>query len=41
MFARVQAWSHAVKIARKHVVNWPELVLKAVYNSDNMFMSKF
>jgi hypothetical protein len=41
MFARVTAWFHAVGAARSHVVNWPELVLKAVYNSDNMFMSKF
>jgi hypothetical protein len=30
MFARIQAWSYAVKIARSHVVNWPEQVLKAV-----------
>jgi hypothetical protein len=30
MFARVTAWFHAVGAARKHVVKWPELVLKAV-----------
>jgi hypothetical protein len=41
MFARVTAWFHAVGAARKRVVNWPELVLKAVYDSDSMFMSKF
>ena len=33
MFARVTAWFHAVGAARKHVVNWPELVLKAVSSS--------
>jgi hypothetical protein len=31
MFARVTAWFHAVGAARKHVVNWPELVLKAAF----------
>jgi len=40
MFARIQAWSHAVKIARSHVVNWPELVLKAVSSSDGVFRSR-
>ena len=30
MFERVTAWFHAVGAARKHVVNWPELVSKAV-----------
>jgi FkbM family methyltransferase len=40
MFARIQAWSHAVKIARSHVVNWPELVLKAVSGYDGVFRSR-
>jgi FkbM family methyltransferase len=40
MFARVTAWFHAVGAARKHVVNWPELVLKAVSSSDGVFRSR-
>ena len=40
MFARVRAWSHAVMAVRKHVVNWPALVLKAVSGSDGMFRSR-
>jgi hypothetical protein len=40
MFARVTAWFHAVGAARKHVVNWPELVLKAVSSSDDVFRSR-
>jgi len=40
MFERVTAWFHAVGAARKHVVNWPELVLKAVSSSDGVFRSR-
>jgi len=40
MFARVTAWFHAVGAARKHVVNWPELVLKAFSSSDGVFRSR-
>jgi FkbM family methyltransferase len=40
MFERVAAWFHAVGVARRHVVNWPELVLKAVFGQDGVFKSK-
>lgn len=40
MFARVKAWSHAVRVARKHVSNWQSLVLKAVSGSDGVFRSR-
>jgi hypothetical protein len=40
MFERVAAWFHAVGAARRHVVNWPELVLKAVFGQDGVFKSK-
>ena len=36
MFERVAAWFHAVGAARRHVVNWPELVLKAVFGQDGV-----
>jgi FkbM family methyltransferase len=40
MSARVTAWFHAVGAARKHVVNWPELVLKAAFGYDGVFRSR-
>jgi FkbM family methyltransferase len=40
MSARVMAWFHAVGAARKHVVNWPELVLKAAFGYDGVFRSR-
>jgi hypothetical protein len=40
MFERVTAYFRAVGAARKHVVNWPELVLKAVFDSKGVFMSR-
>jgi hypothetical protein len=40
MFARVRGWSYAVGVGRKHVINWPELMLKAVSGQDGVFKSK-
>jgi FkbM family methyltransferase len=40
MFERVTAWFHAVGAARKHVVNWPELVLKTAFGYDGVFRSR-
>ena len=40
MFARVRSWAYAVGVGRKHVINWPELMLKAVSGQDGVFKSK-
>jgi FkbM family methyltransferase len=40
MFSKLGAYRNAVGAARKHVVNWPELVLKAVLDSNGVFRSK-
>jgi FkbM family methyltransferase len=40
MFARVRSWSYAMRVSRKHVVNWPELMLKAVSNLNGSFKSR-
>jgi FkbM family methyltransferase len=40
MLARVRSWSYAMRVSRKHVINWPELMLKAVFGQDGVFKSK-
>jgi hypothetical protein len=40
MLARVKGWAYAVGVGRKHVINWPELMLKAVSGQDGVFKSK-
>jgi len=40
MFARVRSWSYAMRVGRKHVINWTELMLKAVSGQDGVFKSK-
>jgi hypothetical protein len=40
MFERVRSWSYAMRVSRKHVINWPELMLKAVSGQDGVFKSK-
>jgi FkbM family methyltransferase len=40
MFARVRSWSYAMRVSRKHVVNWSELMLKAVSNLNGSFKSR-
>jgi FkbM family methyltransferase len=40
MFAKVRSWSYAMRVSRKHVVNWPELMLKAVSNLNGSFKSR-
>jgi len=40
MFARIRSWSYAMRVSRKHVVNWPELMLKAVSNLNGSFKSR-
>jgi FkbM family methyltransferase len=40
MLARVRGWAYAVGVGRKHVINWSELMLKAVSGQDGVFKSK-
>jgi FkbM family methyltransferase len=40
LFSKLGAYRNAVGVARKHVVNWPELVLKAVSNLNGVFKSR-
>jgi hypothetical protein len=40
MFARVTAWFHAVGAARKHFVNWPELVVSAFLGRGGVYRSR-
>ena len=40
MFARFRRWTYAVRVSRKHVVNWPELVLKAAFRQRGVFESR-
>jgi FkbM family methyltransferase len=40
LFSKLGAYRNAVSVARKHVVNWPELVLMAVSNLNGAFKSR-
>jgi hypothetical protein len=39
-FTKAKVYHNAVSVARKHVVNWPELVLKAAFGYDGVFRSR-
>jgi FkbM family methyltransferase len=40
MIARVKTWSHAVRVARRHVVNWLKLVSKYLSGSSGLFQAR-
>jgi len=38
--AKVKAWSHAVRVARKHIINWLELVICARLGKTGVFRAR-
>jgi hypothetical protein len=40
MLARAKSWYYAVKVAKKHCINWSHLLLKALLDKDGTFRSR-